>query len=206
MSTAPVDSAAVVQLQQQVERTTAVVDRLADEFARHVERYAGLEPVSWLALPDDPAQARQLLADLLDWLQQVYLRYTDAAPSLPDCWLWHPDIVEELLWLRAAWLAAYTGPAASITAVGDWHDRYRPGVVQRLRTVAGTCSLENHTATESAGSSRLDTAATLTDAAAAIATWWATGRTNDAAPAPTPEHHALAERSHQHRRPGHRRR
>ena len=67
-----------------------------------------------------------------------------ATPRLPECWLWHPDVVEELLWLSHAWLAAYQGPAASVALAADWHDRLRPGVVRRIKAQAGSCSRERH--------------------------------------------------------------
>jgi hypothetical protein len=66
---------------------------------------------SWLDLGtqsgpgDTTADAEDILAMLTGWVGGIFLRYSDA--RLPDCWLWHPDVVEELLWLHAAWLAAY---------------------------------------------------------------------------------------------------
>jgi hypothetical protein len=113
----------------------------------------------------------------------VYLRFADAARTLPACWLWHPEIIEELLWLRAAWIAAHD-PSASIAQVADWHDRYRPGVVRRIRDYAGVCSLENH----QPGRPRHIPAlrVPVASAASAIAAWWTTDR-DDTPPAPTSE-------------------
>ena len=71
-------------------------------------------PPSWLALPADADAAATVLADLVGWLGQVYLRYSDAARGLPECWLWHPDVVEELVWLRHAWFDAYKSGDASV--------------------------------------------------------------------------------------------
>ena len=70
----------------------------------------------------------------------MFLRYPDGVAVLPECWLWHPDVVEELLWLMHAWRAAYEGRGASVQLAGDWHDRQRPGVVRRVRTAVGSCS------------------------------------------------------------------
>jgi hypothetical protein len=96
---------------------------------------------SWL-LADDPDQARTDVADLVVWLRQVYLRYTDAA--LPSCWLWHPDLVEELWWLRQAHAEAFHAQNGSWRAVGDWHDRQRPNLVRRLRPLVNKCELSLH--------------------------------------------------------------
>jgi hypothetical protein len=34
-------------------------------------------------------------------LHTIFLRYPDGAGALPECWLYHPDVVEELTWLLA---------------------------------------------------------------------------------------------------------
>ena len=82
-----------------------------------------------------------MLTRLAQWVAGVYLRYPDA--RLPDCWLWHPEVVEELLWLHQAWLAAYA-EGARVTAAADWHDRYRPGVLARIKSSADMCALDDH--------------------------------------------------------------
>jgi hypothetical protein len=132
--------------------------------------------LSWLASPADAAKTRPVLADLVRWLGTIYLRYNDAARGLPECWLWHPDVVEELCWLMQAWLDAY----GSIRAVGDWHDRLRPGVVRRIGDYAKACSLENHLPDRAAETPVVP----VVGAAEAIALWWADAR-DERAPAPT---------------------
>jgi hypothetical protein len=149
----------------------------------------------------DPAASRAtrdaagLLEELASWVGAVYLRYSDAVSGFPDCWMWHPDVVEELLWLHRAWLAAYS-PDAPGTAVGDWHDRQRPGVVARIRAYAGMCSLEAH----HPGQDRATPApATPTaDAVEAIAGWWATSRVQ---PGPIPTEEQIAAANARWRRP-----
>src|SRR4051794_10119729 len=84
---------------------------------------------SWFEA-DSTAAAEHRLAELMVWLDDVYLRFPDA--TLPSCWLWHPTVVEELLWLRRSWLEAFTGRTAAVFRVADWHDRQRPGVVARI--------------------------------------------------------------------------
>jgi hypothetical protein len=149
--------------------------------------------VSWLDAdldPRDPSVAEAILTRLADWLAGVYLRYPDA--SLPDCWLWHPDIVEELLWLHQAWLAAYAD-GARVTAAADWHDRYRPGVVTRIKKSADMCALDDH----QPGKIRHRPARTapVVNAITVIAAWWSTDR-NQPAPAPSPEQIATATAAH----------
>jgi hypothetical protein len=106
--------------------------------------------------------------------------------GLPECWCWHPDIVEELLWLMHAWCAAYQGANASVTLAGDWHDRQRPGVVRRVRAVAGTCSRENHQTRPGWQRGSTDTPPVVpsADAITLIAAWWGPARDEQA---PEPE-------------------
>jgi len=164
----------------EVERLARVVADLADMVTPPAAT-AENAVASWLRMPVETDTALALLGELVDWLGTVYLRYADAARSLPECWLWHPDIVEELLWLHQAWAEAY-GESGSVRAAGDWHDRHRPGVVRRIGEYAKACSLENHLPDRAA-----DTPAVpVVEAAEPIALWWADAR-SDRAPAPTDE-------------------
>jgi hypothetical protein len=130
--------------------------------------------------------AENLLSKLNAWVAGIYLRYNDAR-SLPVCWMWHPDIVEELLWLHLAWLAAHS-PDAATSAVGDWHDRQRPGVVRRVNGYASACSLGAH---RPGGDRHTTLVPTVVDASDAIAGWWTTNR-DEPAPEPTEEQLAAA--------------
>jgi hypothetical protein len=181
----------------------ARLDELASLVAQLAEATAAACPpsaagvISWLALPPDATTAHEVLAELFDWLHQVYLRYPDAAAGLPECWLWHPDVVEELLWLQHAWRAAYHDEHAAVSLAGDWHDRYRPGVVRRITNAAGRCSLDNHQPRAERPPLGGAVAVPLADALEPIASWWATHR-NSPGPLPTPEQ--LATAAH-HQRP-----
>lgn len=190
---------AVAGVASEVEALRRVVDPLAgriDELAAMTAelmdrtRQLGARPTarampSWLVAPADLDIVRDVLAELDAWLRTVFLQYPDGSTALPECWLWHPGVVEELLWLMHTWLAAYQGEKASAALVGDWHDRYRPGVVHRIKTQAGTCSMEAHLpeALERQYRKRRPDASTL------IAEWWANQRD---APAPEPSGDLLA--------------
>ncbi|GAB2580316.1 hypothetical protein [Kribbella endophytica] len=137
---------------------------------------------SWLVLAEDEAAVQTVLSELLPWLQTVYLRYKDGRESLPVCWLWHPEIVEELLWLMDAWTAAFHGQEASLKLAGDWHDRQRPGVAKRVTGYGEGCSVLAHR--EHAGQPAV-TVPLMNDADPFV-TWWATGR-DQHGPTPTPE-------------------
>ncbi|MGW1344681.1 hypothetical protein ACWCOV_26810 [Kribbella sp. NPDC002412] len=143
-----------------------------------------VEPVrSWLRMPEhDPAAVEAVLSELLPWMESTYLRYATARETLPPCWLWHPDIVEELLWLMDTWTTAYDSDEASNKLVGDWHDRQRPGVTRRIGEYAESCDVLAHR--DTAG----HPAVTVPLAADAdpFVTWWTTSRTTHG-PAPTPD-------------------
>jgi hypothetical protein len=172
-------------LPERLDDLTRLTTDLSNAVAALTARKAVSPCPSWLMLPDDSALAARMLDELVGWLSTVYLRYPDGADHLPECWTWHPDVVEELLWLMHAWAAAYQGAQASVALVGDWHDRQRPGVVRRIRQSAGSCSFENHQAR--AGWTHLTGAAPPVpgvDDLASIAQWWGSQR-NQPAPEPT---------------------
>jgi hypothetical protein len=181
-----------------VEELADLVATLANATAEQLAPETSRATWSWLNLPEAHQSAadadalvadiEQLLTDLVAWMGRVYLRYADAARSLPACWLWHPEVVEELVWLRAAWSAAHDDPHAVISQSADWHDRLRPGVVRRIKDYAGLCSIENH---QPARDGDIPTdPVPLAQATGLIAAWWATRRVH---PAPPPTAAQVAE-------------
>lgn len=170
----------------QVGELGRLVGQLSEALAAVTARRRIPAAPSWLLAPTDTAETRRLLDELCGWAQAVFLRYPDAAKVLPECWLWHPEVVEELLWLMHAWLAAYQGPAASVGAAGDWHDRQRPGVVNRIRKEVGSCSIERHQTRpgwSAPGGAALPVPGT--DHVEEIARWWA-GQRDQGPPEPAP--------------------
>lgn len=184
-----VDGYDIDGLRADVRGITTTVAGIADELARLAASSDDSDPApSWLwpAEPMSPDDAASVLTQLVRWARRVYVRYSDGA--LPECWLWHPDVIEELTWLRAAWQAAYLGPMASAQRAGDWHDRQRPGVVRRVGTAAGACSLQEHFDPPAPA------VVPVADAATAIAAWWADPATP--MPAPTGEQIRAADAAH----------
>lgn len=169
-----------------VEDLARLVGQLGDKVAALSQRPGPAPAPTWLLLPVDRGAVERILGELCAWMRAVFLRYPDGVAALPECWMRHPDVVEELLWLMHAWCAAYQGKAASVQSAGDWHDRQRPGVVRRLRLSAGSCSIERHQTREDWD--QHPTGAVPVPGAAgvpAIAVWWAEHR-DDPAPEPAP--------------------
>ena len=173
----------VAGLPGQVEQLAATLAQALDEWAATGRGADPVRPVSWIGETTDSATTMRALGELADWVGRVYLRYPIAARELPDCWLWHPDMVEELAWLQQAWQAAYSPDTGTVGAAADWHDRYRPGVVARIRAANfDSCSLENHLRPTR------PTAAVVVPGAGsvrAVAVWWSTGREDTQPPLPT---------------------
>jgi hypothetical protein len=113
-------------LRERLDNLAGLVARLAETIATAPSAESAAPAPSWLDHPAEPGRpveaseaardAEDLLSKLSGWVAGIYLAYTDAR-SLPGCWMWHPDIVEELLWLHLAWLAAHS-PDAPSSAVG----------------------------------------------------------------------------------------
>jgi len=168
-----------------VKQLARTVTQLAAEVAQSQSAGGGPDSaVSWLDLPDEVEFAQQQLDDLVLWMSGVYLRYADAATHLPNCWLWHPEVVEELLWLKQAWESAYRDEDATVAMAADWHDRYRPGVVRRIEKLARNCSLEKHLHDRRTDADGVP----AVSAVPAIAQWWGDGTQHcGIPPEPTPE-------------------
>lgn len=152
---------------------------------------------SWL-LATDSVQAVKDAADLVDWVGRVYVRYTRA--QLSSCWLWHPEAIEELWWLRWAHAEAYHLESGSWMRVGEWHDRQRPGVERRLNGLLGKCSLSRHADRNGRQADVVEPVPPpLADHHAAVAAHWVSVRT--AGPVPTEDVLAEAEQAEytQHR-------
>lgn len=181
----------LAQVAQRVDDLAGLVRRLADTVTALSARPGATPAPSWLMLPVDEQIAADVLAEIAAWMQAVFLRYDDGLTVLPECWCWHPDVIEELLWLMHAWCAAYQGKGASVALAGDWHDRQRPGVVRRIRQAAGSCSRENHITRE--GWHRRPAGPPVVPGVEAIplvAGWWGPRRDHDA-----PDPGALTRRS-----------
>jgi hypothetical protein len=171
-------------LPKQVDGLAVTVAGLANQLAELVEEAeeAKKRRASWFDVRTTE-QARGLLDALADWLARVYLQYPDA--KLPPCWIWHPDVVEELLWLATAWAQAFRGKTAEPFRQADWHDRYRPGVVKRIGD-RPRCSIREHVAPDGTEYVRTAPRVGLDERRGEVAAWWATNRTG-APPSATPD-------------------
>jgi hypothetical protein len=154
----------LADLQARVDQLAATLAEAVDDLAATGRRPDPVRPVSWIAHSHDLGETTRQLTELADWVGQVYLRYPVAARELPDCWLWHPDIVEELAWLHQVWQAAYDPNTGTVAAAAS----------NRV------CSLENHLQPDSGAV----TMAPSVGSVPAVAHWWTCVR-DERPPVPT---------------------
>lgn len=130
----------VASLGEGFEEVTSTVVELADSISALARQLEPSTVRSWLAVEDEE-KARLYLADLQKWLSEVWVHY-DSAP-LPECWAYHPGVVEEL-WVLMNLHRSVFRKGGTWQALADWQDRYRPHVVERLAKLAARCSLARH--------------------------------------------------------------
>ncbi|WP_214327913.1 hypothetical protein [Nonomuraea sediminis] len=121
------------------ERTTAIADTLT----RMNNRTTGGEPQktwSWTGM--GPEERAERLDELQSWVTEVLVpQYGDYLrdQTLKPCWARHPAAVNELAWLYVEWFNAYLAEERRTRDAADWHDRWLPGVITRLKTVFRGC-------------------------------------------------------------------
>ncbi|MGI8769153.1 MAG: hypothetical protein ACR2I1_08650 [Propionibacteriaceae bacterium] len=86
----------------------------------------------WCWRSMDPSRTEQLWADLAGWVGWLRGRYP-LAQVLPGCWWAHTELVEELTALYRAWLGAVAGGTPGTYNSVEWHDRWLPGTLARIR-------------------------------------------------------------------------
>src|ERR1700761_4222269 len=96
------------------------------------------QPV-WAALNHD--EYGHAPCDLASGLTGVlFRRYPATAAAVPPCWPGHPAVVEELDWLFWDWTSWALDPDARSRDAADWHDRWLPGVLARIRPQLALCA------------------------------------------------------------------
>lgn len=124
---------------------TDAVASVADQLIRGASSGAGgfaggRAPWCWRGIDDETAA--QLWRDLSEWVAWLRGRYP-IAEQLPTCWPRHPELIEELTALRAFWNAGYLDPAAHPSGACDFHDRWLPGMLNRIKTWGIHCGNEH---------------------------------------------------------------
>jgi hypothetical protein len=109
------------------------VKQLREELAKAASKHQlKPPPAPWWCV--DQAAGEVMLADLRKWVETFLQRhYPGYLARLPRCWERHPEAVWELSTLRAEWERVYGDEDnRDLRGALDWHDRYLPGVINRL--------------------------------------------------------------------------
>jgi hypothetical protein len=117
-----------------------MVQDLAGDIIRFVAQGDPSAVRSWISV-DDPELGRLMLADLAEWLDAVWVRFP--GPVLPECWAYHPAVVEEL-WVVMNLYRSCFRKGGTWQGFADWLARYRPGAAERIDKAAGSCELSEH--------------------------------------------------------------
>ncbi|KAB1943166.1 hypothetical protein F8271_10375 [Micromonospora sp. ALFpr18c] len=93
----------------------------------------------WSAMNKE--QAAAAWHTLIDWVRDILAgTYGLVGPTggrrdkIPACWYRHPDVVTELSWLCQEWHRLYRSAKGTPAGAGEWHDRWLPGTINRLRS------------------------------------------------------------------------
>lgn len=92
--------------------------------------------VEWMTV-SDPAVAVEALVRVRRWVREVWTPYA-AGEELQPCWMWHPDVVADLLACRLAWIAS-TGPKARPLSPADWITRFLEPAAKRVTRSLAEC-------------------------------------------------------------------
>jgi hypothetical protein len=93
---------------------------------------------TWAAM--NHSEYADALRGLARWVTLILLpRYPATAAVLPPCWPAHPAVVEELDWLYWDWTRWALEPDARSRDAADWHDRWLPGILARIRPQLAPC-------------------------------------------------------------------
>jgi hypothetical protein len=134
-----------------VEKLGLQISELAGMVAALAEDEAGGRPERAPWWPDfgPGEETREALRALGAWVEEVIReRHPELYRGLAPCWYRHPEVLDELTALRAAWFGAYRDSAASATAAIEWHDRWLPACLARCKAVIKSrgCDKEGHDA------------------------------------------------------------
>lgn len=157
--------AAAEQFDEHTMELTDLVVKLAERIGQLEKKAAAAPPpeVLWDWTSMDRVKAEKAWTQLRGWVEAVLIPWYDrlgddqALPKVhgggdrrprlrvPPCWAWHRDVVVELSWLCQDWTSLYRQQQGSPAKAGDWHSRYLPGALHRIRqtSTAALCEVKH---------------------------------------------------------------
>lgn len=129
------------------------VDRLGEAVAELLDRGPAEDPPRPVDLAHvSPEQRETWLAELADWVRDtLFAGWPWTQARLRACWPQHPDLVNDVAWLRTAYRAAYDHPSGRAHHAADfrrWLDEAMATAEQTTRgcPLPGTPDAHTHTA------------------------------------------------------------
>lgn len=113
---------------------------LSEDIVRFTARDDPSAVRSWI-VNNDTELGRLMLADLEDWLAAVWVYFPGS--KLPNCWAYHPYVVEEL-WSVMNLHRACFRKGGTWQNLADWLKTYRPAAAERIQKEVGSCELTEH--------------------------------------------------------------
>lgn len=133
-----------------------LIAKLAERVAKLEAKTADKPDRLWDWSSMDKVKAQRAWTTLSGWVEHILVPWYDrvgedqeiktkklggqgaSKPRLriPPCWAWHRDVVIELSWLCQDWIALYRLQQGSPAKAGDWHSRYLPGALHRIRNTS----------------------------------------------------------------------
>ena len=129
-------------------RLTADLDTLAaqvEQLAQNLADAAGtgqlrIQAPTWAGLSDEDRATQ--LGQLRAWVEAILVPSYARDPPLRPCWARHMSAVWELSTLAAEWKRIYQARSRDLQGALDFHDRWLPGALRRVRDALRSCTDE----------------------------------------------------------------
>lgn len=132
--------AALAKKEEQIVALTAAVGEIGKRLKTLSDTPKEPPVPVWCWATMDADTAAEAWAALWSWVGEVLqTRYPQSRAALMPCWYQHPDVVEELTALMAAWSRAFALPDSAPPAAIEWLDRWLPGVLRRVPEYLQRC-------------------------------------------------------------------
>ena len=130
-----------VDVPQQIAALEATVGLIAEELATAIGDGAIKQPppaaIDWPRIPNHERRAE--LSHLGEWVDQVLAPYYPGSAP-PACWRRHPDVVINLSLIHLEWQRIYNPDNPALKDALDFHDRWFPNVIRRMRDLTANCN------------------------------------------------------------------
>jgi hypothetical protein len=132
--------AKLARLTADLDTLAAQVEQLAQDLADAVGTgQLRVQAPTWAGLSDDERAIQ--LGQLRGWVDSIMVpSYAPPEGTLRPCWYRHMSAVWELSTLAAEWKRIYQARSRDLQGALDFHDRWLPGALRRVREAVRPCT------------------------------------------------------------------